>query len=65
MTLGLLVLILILAFIMGEAVMLGGQFWLVKRWWRLGQHISLGTLVLGLFSVPAVLGILTFFIRGP
>lgn len=58
-------LILILAFILGEASVLGTQFWLVYRNGRFSRFLNLGTLTLGLFSVPMALVVLTLFARGP
>ncbi len=63
MALGWLATLLILAFIIGEAFVLGIQFWLVDRDVKFSRRLNLGTLILGLVSVPAALGIV--FVRGP
>lgn len=65
MRIGLLALILALAFIIGEAMVLGTLFYLVHQNWRLRRHLNLGTLILGLLSVPAAITMMTFLIRGP
>ncbi|MBO9370212.1 MAG: hypothetical protein J7575_03855 [Chloroflexi bacterium] len=65
MTSGPFVLLLVLAFVLGEATVLGTQFWLVDRKGKLSRHLSLGTLILGLFSVPTAISVLTFLVRGP
>jgi hypothetical protein len=65
MTSGPFVLLLVLAFVLGEATVLGTQFWLVYRNCRFSRLLNLGTLTLGLFSVPTALGVLILFTRGP
>lgn len=57
--------VMILAFIIGEASVLGTQFWLVYRNCRFSRLLNLGTLTLGLLSVPTALGVLILFARGP
>lgn len=57
--------VMILAFIIGEASVLGTQFWLVYHNCRFSRLLNLGTLTLGLFSVPTALGVLILFARGP
>lgn len=49
---------LTLTFILGEFTVVGVQLWLAGRNWRFSRHLSLGTLVLGLGSVPALIGAL-------
>ncbi len=55
----------VLGFIFGETIALGTQFWMVDRNWKSSRHLNLGTLILGLFSVPTALGVLILFARGP
>jgi len=62
---GLFVLLLVLTFVLGEATVLGTQYWLVNRNGKFSRHLSLGTLILGLFSVPTAISVLTFLVRGP
>lgn len=47
--------LLALTFILGEFAVVGIQLWLVDRNGKLGRNLNLGTLVLGLSSVPAIL----------
>ncbi len=63
MALGWLIIFFILAFIIGETFVLGIQFLLVDRDIKFGRRLNLGTLILGLISVPMALGIV--FVRGP
>lgn len=51
---------LTLTFILGESAVVGIQLWLVNRNGKLGRHLNLGTLILGLGSVPILIGILVF-----
>ncbi|MDW8069164.1 MAG: hypothetical protein RML46_09640 [Anaerolineae bacterium] len=57
--------LLALTFVLGEFAVVGIQMWLVDRNGKLGRNLNLGTLVLGLSSVPTLLVILALLIRGP